>query len=78
MPLHFKIDILAALKEKGYSTYTLRKENILGQSTIQKLREGKGLSWDNMERLCSLLDCQPGDLMEYTRAPVKEPIDHAE
>ena len=46
MPLHFKVDILDALKEKGYTTYTLRKENILSQSTIQKLREGKGLAWD--------------------------------
>ena len=65
MPLHFKVDILDALKEKGYTTYTLRKENILSQSTIQKLREGKGLAWDNIERLCALLDCQPGDLLEY-------------
>ena len=67
MPLHFKIDILEALKKKGYTTYTLRKENILSQSTIQKLREGKGLAWDNIERLCTLLDCQPGDLLEYVK-----------
>ena len=67
MPLHFKVDILDALKEKGYTTYTLRKENILRQSTIQKLREGKGLAWDNIERLCALLDCQPGDLLEYIK-----------
>lgn len=67
MPLHFKVDILDALKEKGYTTYTLRKENILSQSTIQKLREGKGLAWDNIERLCALLDCQPGDLLEYIK-----------
>lgn len=65
MPLRFKVDILDSLKEKGYTTYTLRKENILSQSTIQKLREGKGLAWDNIERLCALLDCQPGDLLEY-------------
>lgn len=78
MPLHYKIDILAALKAKGYTTYALRKKNILSESTVQKLRKGKGLSWDNIERLCSLLDCQPGDLMEYTREPVKEPIDYAE
>ena len=73
MPLQFKIDILETLKEKGYSSYTLRKENILSQSTIQKLREGKGLAWDNIERLCMLLDCQPGDLIEYVKeAPVQE------
>ena len=66
MPLHYKIDILEALKQKGYTTYTLSQENILSQSTIQKLREGKGLSWENIEKLCSLLECQPSDLLEYT------------
>ena len=63
----FKIDVLEALKAKGYTTYTLRKENILSQSTLQKLREGKGLSWENIERICGLLECQPGDLIEYVQ-----------
>lgn len=67
MALQFKINILEALKEKGYTSYTLRKDNILSQSTLQKLREGQGLSWDNLERLCVLLDCQPGDLLEYIK-----------
>ena len=69
MPMKFKIDVLEALKAKGYTTYTLRKENILSQSTLQKLREGKGLSWENIERICGLLECQPGDLMEYIKEP---------
>ena len=47
MALQFKVNILEALKEKGYTSYTLRKDNILSQSTLQKLREGQGLSWDN-------------------------------
>jgi len=67
MPMQFKIDVLEALKEKGYTTYVLRKENILSQSTLQKLREGKGLSWENIERICGLLECQPGDLIEYVQ-----------
>ena len=52
-------------KLKGYTTYTLRKENLLSQSTIQKLREKKGLAWENIDNLCKLLECQPGDLFEY-------------
>jgi putative transcriptional regulator len=43
----------------------MRKEKILSESTIQKLREGKGIAWDNIEMLCKLLECQPGDLFEY-------------
>ena len=67
MSLKYRVDLLEQLKEKGTTTYSLRKDNILSQSTIQRLREGKGVSWDNLERLCSLLDCQPGDLIEYVK-----------
>ena len=67
MPLQYKVNILNALKEKGYNTNKIRTEGILSQSTLQKLREGKGLSWENIERLCSLLECQPGDLIEYVQ-----------
>ena len=59
------MDIIKALKDKGISTYTMRKEKILSESTIQKLRTGKGIAWENIELLCKLLECQPGDLMEY-------------
>ena len=67
MPLQYKVNILNALKEKGYNTNKIRTEGILSQSTLQKLREVKGLSWENIERLCSLLECQPGDLIEYVQ-----------
>ena len=72
MPLQFKIDVLEALKNNGHTTYTLRKNNILSQSTLQKLREGKGLAWENIERLCALLDCQPADLIEYIPEPTNK------
>lgn len=65
MPLQFKIDVVAALKEKGYTTYKIRNEKVLSESTVQKLRAGKGVSWENIETLCRLLECQPADLMEY-------------
>lgn len=64
MPLKYKIDILAALKEAGISTYKIRKEKILGEATLQKLRRGEGISWDSLETICTLLRCQPGDLIE--------------
>ena len=69
MALQYKIDILTALKEKGITTYKIRQEKILSESTVQKLRASKGVSWENIETLCRLLDCQPGDLMEYIKDP---------
>lgn len=67
MALRYKINVLDALKEKGYSSYTLRKEKLLSESTIQKLREGEGVAWDNLDTLCRLLDCDISELLEYQR-----------
>src|SRR5699024_6615991 len=33
MPIYYKFDILAALKEKGFSSYRIRKDKLLGEST---------------------------------------------
>ena len=65
MPVQYKIDILAQLKEHGYSTYRLRKEKILGESVLQQIRNRELVSWSNIGTICRLLNCQPGDLVEY-------------
>lgn len=65
MSLRWKVDILSALKQKGYNTNKIRTGKLLSESTLQKLRTGEGLSWSNIETLCKLLECQPGSLMEY-------------
>ena len=67
MALQYKINVLDSLKEKGYTSYTLRKEKLLGESTIQKLRGGLPVSWENLEVLCKLLDCNIGDIVEYIK-----------
>ncbi len=43
MPLVYKIDVMQALKDKGYTTYKLRNEKLLSESTLQKLRNNKTL-----------------------------------
>lgn len=65
MPLQYRIDVLAALKAKGYTTYHIRQNKLLSESTVQKLRAGTGVSWENIETLCRLLECQPGDIIVY-------------
>ena len=65
MPVKYKIDVLAALKDAGYTTYKMRQEKLLGESVLQQLRKGELVSWANISRLCSMLEMQPGDLLKY-------------
>ena len=61
----YSIDILAALKEKGYSTYRIRKEKLFGEAQLQKLRSNELVSKETLNTLCKLLNCQPGELLKY-------------
>lgn len=65
MPIGYKINILQSLKDAGYNTNVIRKEKIMGQATLQQLRKGELVSWATIETICRLLDCQPGDIIEY-------------
>lgn len=72
MPVLYKIDVLAALKEKGYNTSRIRNEKLIGEATIQRLRHKQSVSYDVLAKLCELLECQPGDILEYEPEP--EPV----
>lgn len=66
MPIKYKINIVTALKEAGYNSNVIRQEKIMGQRELQKLRHNELVSWATIETICKLLDCQPGDILEYT------------
>lgn len=65
MAIHYKIDIIARLKKSGYSTYRLRKEKLIGEATLTKIRNDQLVSWENINTICKLAECQPGDILEY-------------
>lgn len=58
-------DILLKLKEAGYDTLRLRKERLLSESVIQAIRENKTIKTSSINTICRLLNCQPGDILEY-------------
>ena len=61
----YKKNLLEELKLVGYTTYRLRNEKLLGEVTIQKLRNGEMVTLNAIDTICHLLKCQPGDLIGY-------------
>jgi putative transcriptional regulator len=56
----------ALLKDRGITTYNIRKDNLISQAALTKMKNNTGsIDTRTLERLCALLNCQPGDLMEY-------------
>lgn len=55
------------LKERGKTEYYLRKNGI-SPSILAKLKKKTGgLDHRTINKICELLDCQPGDIMEYIK-----------
>lgn len=67
MAIKYKIDVMAELKKKGYTSNRIRDEKLMGQSYLQQLRHGELVSWKAIDVICKLLECQPGDLLEYVK-----------
>lgn len=63
--LKYKIDVLESLRESGYTTTKLRKEKLLGENAIQSLRHGDMVGMIALDKICTLLDMQPGNIIKY-------------
>jgi putative transcriptional regulator len=60
----YKIDVMKALSEKGFTSSRMRKEKILSEATMQNIRKGKGITTDTLNTICVILRCQPSDVLE--------------
>ena len=62
--VEYKIDVMRELAERGYTASRMRKERILGESTIQRLRRGESISTDTLNTICIILRKQPSDILQ--------------
>ncbi len=53
------------MKEKGFTTYTLREKHKISSSTIQRLRKNMSVSTNTLCDLCKILQCRLCDIAEY-------------
>lgn len=60
----YKKDIMSELKDKGYTSYRLRHEKIMSEKNMTNIRNKK-VTMAVLNQLCQLLDCQPGEILEY-------------
>ena len=55
------------MKQAGITSYTVKKYKIIGQATYKKILEGGDIDTRTIAKLCELLNCQPGDILEYEK-----------
>lgn len=64
MPIKYD-KLFAMMKSKGINKMTLRNIYGLNPKTVATLAKNGSVTTYTIERLCEILDCQPGDIMEY-------------
>ena len=55
------------MKNKGITPYALINQYNVSAGQLSRLRKNQNISSHTINTLCDILDCQPGDLMEYIR-----------
>ena len=64
--LKFKIDVLQALKDRGITSYRIRKDKIISEDTQTAIRNNiVKFNAKTLDILCCVLELQPGDILEY-------------
>lgn len=54
------------MEQKNIKKYHLRQQGIHA-AVMDKLVKNKNVDVSTIDKLCKLLDCQPGDIMEYVK-----------
>lgn len=57
-------EILDILTRKGYTTTMIRREKLLSESTLQRLRKGDMIDISSIGKICSMIGCQPDMLIK--------------
>lgn len=64
MPINYD-KLFSLMETKGIKKFDLRKAGI-SPTIVDRLVKNSDVNTSTISRLCKLLDCQPGDIMEYT------------
>ena len=65
MPIIVNVDVMLA-KRKMQSKDLAEKLDITPANlSILKTGKAKGIRFDTLEAICRILNCQPGDVLEY-------------
>lgn len=59
------MNICQKLREAGYTSYGLQKDGILSTTMWTRLVHRKSISWRTLDKICALLEMQPGEIIGY-------------
>ncbi|KAF2338787.1 MULTISPECIES: helix-turn-helix domain-containing protein [Flavobacterium] len=65
MPIIVNVDVMLAKRKMQSKELAEKLEITPANLSILKTGKAKGIRFDTLEAICKILDCQPGDILEY-------------
>ena len=66
MPITVNMDVMMAKRKMSLNELSEKVDLTLANLSILKTGKAKAIRFSTLESICKALDCQPGDLLEYT------------
>ena len=74
MPIIVNLDVMMAKRKMSLNELSGKVELTLSNLSILKTGKAKAIRFSTLEAICKALDCQPGDILEYTNDSEKATI----
>jgi putative transcriptional regulator len=65
MPIVVNLDVVLAKRKLNLTELSLRVGITIANMSVLKSGKAKAIRFSTLEEICKVLDCQPGDLLEY-------------
>lgn len=67
MPIIVNLDVMMAKRKMSLNELSDKVGLTLSNLSILKTGKAKAVRFSTLEAICEVLDCQPGDLLEYSK-----------
>lgn len=65
MPIIVNLDVMLAKRKMSLTELSEKVDLTISNLSILKTGKAKAIRFSTLEAICEVLDCQPGDLLEY-------------
>jgi len=65
MPIIVNLDVMMARRKISLSELAEKVDITLSNLSVLKTGKAKAIRFSTLEKLCEVLQCQPGDLLEF-------------
>ena len=65
MPIIVNLDVMMAKRKMSLNELSDKVDLTLANLSILKTGKAKAIRFSTLEAICKVLDCQPGDILEY-------------